>query len=448
MIARRLALALSLIATLPILGGCEAESASIPLNSTDPVSQIALLSDVPLVEPKVRFRRSLPLTSPLPEGNIHIEDHTGTAEAAFANEQIQIISANTADSGWEEVEPAGKLRIVLARDDDNSEYELEYDISELENTWRVAVDKELYHASSDEDELGQEGKATAPEAKPLGWSNGNDARVKKSISPTYPSNHRVLRRIGSLGNGCSAHLVGSRIVLTAAHCILDAQLTPLQLPYIARASGTQQPYGAPVSIARLYSGQYASPGCPSYSPTCAASFPNGFPGCFVNRTPEFCAQHDWAFLILPEDPFPNGHPGWMGYWNPSPTALMNYLYSNNDGYPSCAAQVTNAPANCESEQAYGQLFSGYATDFNPNYYHGSSPAFYRTSPDVSTGHSGSPNWSDYPGPAGPYSLGILVAERCQTCSSGNTSSTQFPNAYRSMTPYLTGLITSLRAQYP
>jgi hypothetical protein len=68
--------------------------------------------------------------------------------------------------------------------------------------------------------------------------------------------------------------------------------------------------------------------------------------------------------------------------------------------------------------------------------------------DISGGHSGSPNWTDYPGRNGPYVIGIAMWEHCFTCEDALGDIKTHPNGFRGMTPYLANLITDKRIAYP
>jgi hypothetical protein len=65
--------------------------------------------------------------------------------------------------------------------------------------------------------------------------------------------------------------------------------------------------------------------------------------------------------------------------------------SHNDGYP--ASWWSNKPSNHQMNQPYGQLAACTATGFEWPF--DGVASYYRTPCDMSGGHSGSPNWTDY-----------------------------------------------------
>jgi hypothetical protein len=111
----------------------------------------------------------------------------------------------------------------------------------------------------------------------------------------------------------------------------------------------------------------------------------------------------------------------------------------------------SSPAGCATNmnQPWGQLAGCTATGFM--WPHENIPSYYRISCDISGGHSGSPNWTDYPGRNGPYVIGIAMWEHCFVCNGNeNVSGTwkSHPSGFRGMTHYLASLITNKRVAYP
>ena len=132
----------------------------------------------------------------------------------------------------------------------------------------------------------------------------------------------------------------------------------------------------------------------------------------------------------------------MGYWIYGQSFISNNAVSHNDGYPTCGS--ANSPAGCATKpnRPWGQVPGCTATGFT--WPHDNVASYYRTGCDISGGHSGSPNWTDYPGSNGPYVIGIAMWEHCFTCGPFDTH----PSGFRGMTPYLANFITDKRIAYP
>lgn len=421
---------LCLLACSSSIAGCgNANDESKLPNAPTVAAQEALVRGLPTAAKRTRFLRHVPEAAQPSKVEYPPFDRSGTAAEVAWKEQAAIIEANTKDSGWERDTPAGRTRVRLV-DENSDEWEEEYEVAELQEVYKQGQARGVNTATYAAGETGDQ-QAAPPGIKPQGWSNGSDARAIEQINATYPADHNILRRMGQLNDGCTATLLGRRIVLTAAHCIVNANGSGTNGNlYRPRRDGATEPWGVEGNSAAYVDSDYAANNCHiTYTPA----------------TRELCGNHDWAILRLRSAAWSGGAWAAMGYYVPGSSGWFVY----NHGYPGCGYGWS--PAGCVANTAYGQSVGHSFFNVRGPDAIGENTIF-NSANDISPGHSGGPAFSpSYPDTAGgPYELGVITNEMCGTCNEAGIPANDktYPAMSRRMTTTLAGLITDKRNLYP
>ena len=302
---------------------------------------------------------------------------------------------------------------------------LEYDKSELQALAEVLTARGIAEPAPPIEHQGNEvtGDRFKGWSSPNATSNGVDNRVNLSNASNWE--YKTYGRLWAAG-GCTAALFGRRLAITAAHCIIDSQGNYVAGNLSLRQKGTYKPYGTQSVQRAWFGGRYLA---------------NCINGAWdLNR----CIPEDWALLVL-EDNFPSGHPGWMGFAYPA-ESYVRPLTKRSVGYPGCG--LPESPTNCRDNQLYGQTASCTINEFMYPFSNGFNAAFSHSC-DVSPGHSGSAHY--YRDAGNLYIFGIASCQLCSTCtvaSVPDSTTRRYPNLDKRIDDFIYNMMVNLRVQYP
>ncbi len=279
----------------------------------------------------------------------------------------------------------------------------------------VSAPEEIELVATRMRELGWDGASQALPAdfNTLGWSAGNDTRVR---FPDRPGSGDFPRdTIGQVGRGadyidCSGVLFDDRLVLTAFHCLWAGPgMWADALTFTPGRDDSNVPYTTVNHVWSYWPKAYLDDDC--------------------NKTfSRECSGNDWAVLVLEEAPMSAyGAPGFMGFALDDDGQTVQGWDKYHRGYPGCD-DVTDPLAQCDSAthrfSQWGNIESCPSLiipfPFQPSFPLGC---------DLGKGDSGSPVFSTAPGSTGPYIIGLVSAEACSSteCKRDDV----FPNiAYR------------------
>jgi V8-like Glu-specific endopeptidase len=257
---------------------------------------------------------------------------------------------------------------------------------------------------------------------PTGWSGGADSRTRRTGSgiPSYAG-------LVSANGQCTGALIGSRIVRTAAHCVITPSASGGSVVGSAtfdfRRDATTMPVTATTSTI-LYGGGYIPAGCGTSSATDSAwGYRNNL---------NTCRWKDWAYLILPSGWNGSTYYTWLGYRKLGSGELN--LALDHGGYPGCGT-IPDRPAGCVSQAFYRDTTSNCKV-----YAWTSATAKWRSSCDNSPGHSGGAAVN------GGQLIGHFQWYDCATCPTGATNR-DAPNHFLGHDDWLYNYQQTLRTTY-